>query len=185
MTTIFSYIRIFIFLGGTLASVQVPLFVDQYGKSLEAHFLEAENALNEFQDDANKYFDGNIEALIAHYKQSGDKVFNDGGTSIQSLLERYLFLKKNFTRFTGSQWQAYVQALFTPVAEVQEEVWHNFSYALILEPRSLLFGLVAGLLLASFVEVVLRLLVLLGGGFFSRNKKPAGALNKPGPKGVR
>ena len=78
MNLFFFYIRVFVFLGVTLAGIQVPAFVDQYGKSLESHLTESRIALNEFQDDADKHFDGSIENLIAHYRDNKDQVFNEG-----------------------------------------------------------------------------------------------------------
>src|SRR5689334_9919406 len=114
MTTLLSYLRIFLFMGGTLAGVQVPFFVDQYGKGLQSHFLESQRAIGEFQDDANKYFGGSIDALIDHYKKSGDQVFNQGGDSIQAIYSRYLLLKDSLSNFQSSAWNAYSQALYKP-----------------------------------------------------------------------
>ncbi|MDY0223604.1 MAG: DUF2937 family protein, partial [Desulfobacterium sp.] len=92
MELFFSYIRVFVFLGCTLVGIQVPAFVDQYGKSLESRLIESRIALNEFQDDADKYFDGSVEELIAHYKKNDDQVFNEGGRSIQSIYDRNIML---------------------------------------------------------------------------------------------
>lgn len=69
------------------------------GKSPESHLIESQNALNEFQEDADKYFNGSLKKLITHYEKNDDQVFNAGGNSIQSLHDRNLLLKKNFTEF--------------------------------------------------------------------------------------
>lgn len=161
MATIFSYIRIFLFIGGTLLGVQVPFFVDQYGKSLESHLIESQKALSVFQDDADKYFNGSLENLIAHYKENDDKVFNEGGDSIQSIYDRNMMLKKKFLNFQGSAWSSYFQAIVNPVSEVKNEVWRNYSYAIKLDPKSIVFGLVVGLLLAVLIELLLRSIFLI------------------------
>ncbi len=135
MNTFFSYIRMFVFLGGTLLGVQLPFFVDQYGKSLESHLIESQNALNTFQGDADKFFNGSLEKLILHYKKNDDQVFNAGGNSIQSIYDRNVLLKQNLFDFQSSAWRAYEQAVFHPVADVKAEVWKNYSYAC--ENRSL------------------------------------------------
>ena len=75
MAIFFSYIRVFVLVGCSLIGIQVPGFVDQYGKSLESHLTESEIALNEFQDDADKYFNGSMERLIIRYQQNDDRVF--------------------------------------------------------------------------------------------------------------
>lgn len=158
MNIFFSYIRIFVFLGLTLAGIQVPSFVDQYGKSLESHLTESRIALNEFQDDADQYFDGNIEKLIGHYKDNKDQVFNEGGRSIKSIYDRNLMLRRNFEEFRSSYWSAYTQALVSPVPDVRRQVWESYSYTIQLKPVAIAFGLITGLILTLGLELLLRLL---------------------------
>jgi hypothetical protein len=155
---IFSYIRVFVFLGCTLIGIQAPAFVDQYGKSLESHLIESQKALGEFQKDADKYFSGSLEQLIAHYKENPDQVINAGGDSIESIYDRNLMLKKNFMEFQSGSWAAYTQALLTPVPDVKKEVWKNFSYSIKLKPNAIAFGLFAGLIFTILIELLLRLL---------------------------
>lgn len=157
----FSYIRLFVFLGCTLVGIQIPALVDQYGKSLESHLIESQRALGEFQNDADKYFNGSLEKLISHYKENGDQVFNAGGNSIQSIYDRNLVLKKNLQEFQSGSWAAYFQALLSPVPDVKKEVLKNYSYSIQLEPRAIAFGLVSGLIFAMAIEFLLRLLFLI------------------------
>jgi hypothetical protein len=147
-----------VFIGCTLIGIQVPAFIDQYGKSLESHLIESQKSLSEFQMDADKYFSGSLEKLIAHYKENHDQVINAGGDSIASIYDRNLMLKKKFKEFQSGSWAAYTQALLTPVSDVKKEVWKNFSYAIQLEPKSIAFGLFAGLIITIAIELLLRLL---------------------------
>lgn len=158
MNVFYSYIRMFIFLGAALAGIQVPAFVDQYGKSLQAHLAESRIALNAFQDDADKYFGGDLAKLIAHYIGNPDQVFNEGGRSIQSIYDRNQLLKTNLEQFQRNSWSAYTQALVTPVPDVRKEVWVNFSYVIQLKPWAIVFGLAVGLAFALVTELVLRML---------------------------
>jgi len=161
VTTIISYIRLIFFIGGTLLGVQVPFFVDQYGKCLESHLIESEKALSVFKDDADKHFSGSLEKLIAHYKKNDDKVFKEGGDSIQSIYDRHRLLQKLFFNFKRSAWSAYTQAIITPLPEINKEVWRNYSYAVKLDPRSIMLGLIAGLLLTVMSELSLRSIYML------------------------
>lgn len=170
MATILSYIRMFLFIGGTLVGIQVPFFVDQYGKSLESHFLESQRSLNEFQDDADKYFGGRIDELIGHYKHSEDAVFKDGGASIEAIYNRYLLLKESLAKFRSSAHSAYAQALFSPIEDVSEDVRKNYSYAVKLDPAAVVFGLCSGLLLTVVIESLLRALGLLVVSLFHREQ---------------
>lgn len=165
MSTYFSYLRMFVFLGSVLVGIQVPAFVAQYGDALASHLAESQKALGQFQDDADRYFDGNLEKLIAHYKQSPDRVFNAGGDSVQAIYGRYLLLKRSLDAFRGSVWAAYTQALFSPVADVKAEVWKRYSYTVRLQPGAIVFGLVAGLCFTLAVEFLLKLLFRLPARF--------------------
>ncbi len=158
MSIFFSYLRTFVFLGFALLGVQVPVFVDQYGKSLESHLAESRIALNAFQDDADKYFDGSLEKLIDHYIGNEDQVFNDGGRSIQSIYDRYRLLQNSFAQFQSNRWSGYSQALFAPVPDVRSEVWKNYTYAIKLTPGAIAFGLLVGLFFSLGIELVVRFL---------------------------
>lgn len=159
MNILFSYIRVFVFLGCTLIGIQVPALVNQYGKSLISHLSESQIALAEFKTEADKYFNGSLEELIAHYKGNSDKVFNAGGESIQSIYERNLLLKKKLADFQSSEWAAYTQTLLTPVPEVKTEVLNTYSYSIQLQPGAIAFGLCAGLIFTVAIEILLRLLI--------------------------
>ncbi|WP_417439493.1 DUF2937 family protein [Idiomarina abyssalis] len=153
-----SYLRMILLIIGVLAGIQLPGFVDQYGKSLQAHLIESERSLNEFRDEAEKFFDGSIEELIAHYQASDDRVFQEGGQSINAIFQRYQQLNKAHQEFNQNAWRAYQQAFFTPVEDIQQEVRSEFSYTVRLNPGAILFGLVSGLILAVFGELIVRLL---------------------------
>lgn len=158
MAILTSYLRIILLITGVLAGIQLPGFVDQYGKSLQAHLIESERSLNEFRDEAERFFDGSIEELIAHYQASDDKVFQEGGQSISAIYQRNQRLNQAYRDFSKNALSAYQQAFFTPVSDIQREVRASFSYTVKLNPGAILFGLVSGLLLAIFGEIIVRLL---------------------------
>jgi len=153
-----SYLRIILLITGVLAGIQLPGFVDQYGKSLQAHLIESERSLDEFRDEAERFFDGSIEELIAHYEASDDKIFQQGGQSISAIYQRNQQLNQAYRNFSKNAWSAYQQAFFTPVDDIQREVRASFSYTVKLNPGAILFGLVSGLLLAILGEFIVRLL---------------------------
>jgi len=156
MNAVFSYVRLLVFLACCLVGLQVPVFVDQYGEQLSARAAESRVALEEFQDDADLYFDGSLSRLIEHYKTNGDEVFAAGGESIESIHQRNLFLEKKLTAYQSGTWNAYLQALFSPVPDVEEAVWEEFNYAVQVDPVSLGFGLTMGLLFTVFSELTFR-----------------------------
>jgi hypothetical protein len=163
MSIAFAYIRLILFIGGVLLGIQIPGFVDQYGKRLEAHYLESMNSLRQFKVDAQKYFDGDMQKLIDHYRENGDPVFQDGGDSIQSIYDRHLLLENAVKTFKKDLWHAYYQALLKPVGDIQNEALASYSYSVKLDLGAIVFGLTCGLILALFGEVVVRGVILAPG----------------------
>lgn len=158
MGVVTSYLRMILLILGVLAGIQLPGFVDQYGKSLNAHLIESEKSLDAFRDEAEKFFDGDIEELIAHYEASDDIVFREGGQSISVIYTRHQLLLSALNEFNESAWNAYTQAFISPVPDIQQEVRSDFSYTVKLNPGAILFGLVSGLVLAIVGELFIRLL---------------------------
>ncbi|MGH8505987.1 MAG: DUF2937 family protein [Stenotrophobium sp.] len=156
MTTVLSYLRLILFLGGALIGVQIPGFVDQYGKSLESHLRESSTSLQAFQRDADKYFDGDIQRLIAHYKNNGDPVFTSGGGSIDTIYQRNLALKTAELEFGQGFLSAYEQVFIHPVRDIRDEVWNSYTYGIKLDRSAIGMGLLLGFILAVLVEIPLR-----------------------------
>lgn len=156
------YLRLLLFFAGTLAGLQIPGFVDQYGKSLQAHLAEANQQLAGFQRDADRYFGGNLEQLIAHYAASSDPVFSAGGNNLSAMAKRRYQLQDALQRFNASVYSPYSELLLHPLADIREEVWQHYSHNVLLKPDAMAFGLLSGLLLAMVTETLLGgLLVLL------------------------
>lgn len=158
MRTVLSYCRLIVFVFGVLAGVQVPHFVDQYGKALQSHYLESDRSLAEFQQEADKFFDGDLQRLIDYYKQSDDQVFEQGGQSIDAIYQRNQQLEQALEAFQSSRWNAFRQAFLQPLTDIRNEVTSNFNYAIQLTPTAISSGLLIGVLLAVMTELLLRLL---------------------------
>ncbi len=168
MRIIYSYGRLILFVLGVLAGVQVPHFVDQYGKALQSHYLEIQQNLAQFKQEADKYFDGDLEKLIAYYKASDDHVFKDGGDSIDNIYQRYQQLQIAHKNFQSGSLAAYQQTFLSPVGSIRQEVRQSYDYAIRLTPDAIITALIIGFLLACVGELLLRLLL------WPVNRKPRG-----------
>lgn len=176
MRTILEYIRLTIFVGGALVGVQIPSFVDQYGQRLESHLIESQTSIEEFQNDADKYFDGNIDTLIRHYASNADPVINDGGESIASLHSRSQFLTKSWSNFNAGFQQRYWHAFATPVKTIRVETWNGYDFSVKLNVIGIAWALSLGLILSVIIE--LGFLILR---WFSTFKQPARNLKQEAP----
>ena len=156
-------------MAGVLIGVQVPGFVDQYGKNLEARLLESSQAVNQFQADADKFFDGDINKLIAYYQAKNDVVITAGANSITAIATRQAMLKTAWQAFNQSTLAQYQHVALAPISDIRSQVWQSYNYLIVLNPIAIGFGLIAGLLLAMILDLFIGLIAMLG----SRVKKLA------------
>ena len=77
-----TYSRLLIFGFGLLLGIQVPNFVDQYSRRIDAHYQEVSENISGFQSTADLLFSGDLEELIRYYRQSNDAVFESDAQSI-------------------------------------------------------------------------------------------------------
>jgi len=159
------YIRLCLFFGAALIGIQVPSFVEQYGQRLQSHALESNASLGEFQADADRYFNGDIEELIEHYKNSKDRVFVDGSKSIGAISNRNTLLVRSLEQFNASPVSAYQATFLTPVDDIRKEAWTHYDHSIRLKPISIVWALGLGAVVALLCEILIRITLFVLGLF--------------------
>ena len=157
-----NYMRLALFMLGVLVGVQVPGFVNQYGKNLEARLLESNQAISQFQADADKFFDGDISKLIAYYQAKNDDIISAGANSITAIASRQTELKQAWHAFNSSTLSQFQHVAFTPISDIRTQVWQSYQYLIVLNPLAIFFGIVTGLLMTMVIDLVSGLLLWLG-----------------------
>ncbi|EIK51664.1 hypothetical protein YO5_13123 [Stutzerimonas stutzeri TS44] len=150
-----SYLRLLLFAFGLLVGVQVPGFIDAYAQRVEAHRQEAQRGLQGFRDTAQRFFDGDLNALVEHYRASDDAVIQSDARSLEALVQRMRLLDR--------EWQAMQQPWFVRSwhvllgadRELRRETLAGYRYQVLLAPEAIAWGLGCALLLAWLVESVL------------------------------
>lgn len=153
------YLRLILFSVGLLIGMQLPAVVDQYSKRVHAHFVEAEQNLAGFQQTADAYFSGSIESLVSHYQSSDDKVFQKDAANIQFIFERVQVLNNEMKLLEQSALFRTFHVVFGYDKKLMNETMQHYSYALLLNPQALLWGIAIAFCLAFFAELLLRLLL--------------------------
>ena len=169
MKKLLDYIRFAVFVAGVLIGVQIPDFVDQYGNSLNARVSESANSVSEFQDDADKYFNGDMNKLVEHYDNKSDPVIISGGESIGALVSRNQFLVAAQKRFSQSAYAAYLHVFVSPVEEIRNDVWNNHTYKVVLNVSAIFIGILFGFITSGLFELAI---LLLGLAIQVFNRKP-------------
>lgn len=160
-----SYLRLLLFTFGLLIGVQVPGLINDYSQRVEAHLLESREGLKGFEATARRFFDGDLQALMRHYRSSDDPVFNSDANSIESILIRNREFEREWQILQGPWFERTWHVLVNPNSQLREETLKGYSYQILLKPEALVWGLSCALLLALLVESLLLLIgwVALGG----------------------
>src|SRR5262249_60058866 len=117
-------------------------------------------ALSGFQETANQYFDGNLEALIAHHVSSTDRAFQGEAKTIRQLYERAQALKAELAALSGSLLARIVHVALRPDREILGETRAEYSYTVPLDPPAIASGIVIGALLAMLADALVGLIAL-------------------------
>ncbi|WP_043311648.1 DUF2937 family protein [Pseudomonas sp. ML96] len=148
------YLRLLVFAFGLLVGVQVPGFVDDYAKRIDAHRAESEQSLLGFRETAAKFFNGDLNALVAHYRASTDEVMRSDADSVEHLVSRYTLLEAEWLAMQGP-WYAQIWHLGTGADQaLLQETYDAYTYQVLLAPQAIFWGLGVGLVLAWLVELL-------------------------------
>jgi hypothetical protein len=149
------YLRLIVFAVGLLVGVQLPGFVDQYVKRVDAHQSEAAKDFSGFQQTADKYFGGDVQALIAHHAANADSAFKDEATDIRTLYDRLTALNAELAALGGSFPSRLVHVLFRGNPEILAETRAAYSYTVPMTPSAVVCGVGLGACAALLIEAVL------------------------------
>jgi hypothetical protein len=148
-----TYSRLFIFAGGLLLGIQVPNFVDQYERRIDAHYLEVSANISGFQSTADLLFSGDMEALIASYVDSNDLVFEGDAQSIRSIVDRYDRISNERETLSGNIFAASMHVILNADYEFMDETFEQYGYTTPLNLLAIEWGLAIALLLKIAIDL--------------------------------
>ena len=140
-----------------LIGLQIPNFVDQYQKRVDAHLREVTINLQPFLDIAIKYFGGDMGKLIELHKTSTEKPFQDEGTAIEKMVARKLRFETDMAALNTSLPMKALHVLFHGDREILDEAINQYSYAVPLNQDALEFGASVALVILLLMELLIAL----------------------------
>jgi hypothetical protein len=173
-----SYLRLTLFALGLLIGVQVPGFIDAYGNHVQARRLEAQQGLRGFQDTAGRFFEGNLNALVEHYRTSEDPVIQSDARSVAALVERGRLLDREWRIMQGPWYAQAWHVLIGADQDLRRQVWSSYRFQVLLAPEAIAWGICCALLLAWIIESIF---VLLRQVFFPQRYRRRRRTAKPLP----
>ncbi len=165
-----TYSRLFIFACGLLLGIQVPNFVDQYERRIDAHYLEVSANISGFKSTADLLFSGDMEALITYYAKSNDLVFESDAQSIRGIVDRYNRISNEQQALSRNILATAMHVLLYADDEFLDETFEQYGYTVPLNMLAVEWGLAIALLLTIAIDLGLFGCVKCA-GLINRKKK--------------
>lgn len=139
--------------GALLVGIQIPNFVDQYAKRLDAHYIEVQTNLKPFQDIADQFHGGSLDALISKHRQSNDLTFYAEGTAIEKMVRRLQRFEREKRDLQVPLPQQVTFLVTRADPDLVEETRVNYSFGLLLDKTAVLAGLICMLAAVVVLEL--------------------------------
>jgi len=158
------YLSMVVFTLGFVLGIQVPNFIDQYVKRVDAHSQEASSHLKGYQAIADLNQNGDLKALIQKHAESSDPTFREETQVIENLLakqQRYQAEKQAMSQ----GWLPRIRHIvFASDREILHQTYLQYSPGVPLNLEAVAAGFSVALLLCLCLELLIALLRLLVGG---------------------
>ncbi len=154
---LYRYLIVIVACISLLIGLQIPNFVDQYEKRVDAHLREVTINLQPFQEIANKYFGGDLGKLIALHRNSDVKPFQEEGAAIEKMVARKLRFEADMAALKASLPMKALNVLLRGDREMIDEALGQYSYTVPLNQDALIFGTSVAIAILLLVELLLAL----------------------------
>lgn len=138
-----------------LCGLQLPNFLLQYELRLQGQLVEAQSQMIAFQKIADKYFAGDLQALINEHKESELAVFRDEASVIENNVLRVQFLLHKQAVAELPIWQR-LWALSKDINQpLFMDTWIGYQATIVLDRQAIVVGLIIAILLMLSIELLL------------------------------
>jgi hypothetical protein len=148
------YFRGLLFFCAALSGIQVPAFVSQFETIAEQRWQEAGLALAPFKQDAQRYTQGDLEALIERYRSNSDAAIRDGGDNIHQLWQREQDLKQLVDGLSGGLVNDIRYVAVHPSQNLLDQTWKTYDFLIPLNQTAIVVGLVVGFLFIMLFDLL-------------------------------
>ncbi|HEX5127906.1 MAG TPA: DUF2937 family protein [Rhodocyclaceae bacterium] len=156
---LYRYFLIAIASAAMLLGIQIPNFIDQYQKRLDAHLIEVTENLRGFQEIANKYHQGSLEALIKEHEESASQTFRGEAVPIRAMYERYKAFRGEQSNMNTNLAGKIVHVMFGRNRQLLDETVSNYSFNIPLNQEAVLCGAIFAAVGLIIMETLVKFVV--------------------------
>lgn len=170
VTKLHHYVSMIVFTLGFVVGIQVPNFVDQYTKRVDAHFQEASSHLQGYQKIADLNHGGSLDRLIQKHANSNDPTFREETAVIQNLLGKQRHYQQE-QRALSQGWPKRIQhMILSGDREILRQTYRQYAPGVPLAMEAVVAGFAVALLFSLCLELFAGLLLMLFGS--RRRRQP-------------
>lgn len=158
MNVVHHYASLVIFTAAFMLGVQIPNFVDQYGKRVDAHLIEASEHLSGYQSTADIYHGGDLEVLIQKHRNSSDPTFFSEAAIIENLTGNHARFVAEQKALKGNLLSTSIHVMFVADGQIRGEVLDSYTSTLPINTDAIFAGLLIAFMTSLLLEFVLALL---------------------------
>ncbi len=160
MVRLLVYLAVFAL--GVVFGGAFPGYAIQYQQRLYGQFEQVSTDLAPFQEIADRYHHGSLQALVDYHLRSRDPTFHDEGVAIQAMLLNQQRLAEATTALAASPLEqaAYLYRHLDP--ELARSTWEAYTPMLITTSEALVFAVSVGIAFWLVAFLAVRLTVVLG-----------------------
>ncbi|MDX1705483.1 DUF2937 family protein [Pseudidiomarina sp.] len=150
---LYRYFVLIIGASALLIGVQIPNFVTQYQQRLDAQLTEALVYYVQFEEIAERYFEGDMQALIRKHETSTEEVFRAEARPLRELVERVARYRYQQAQLDSSSFPEQVWFVATQAdPELRASTWRTYSFNVPLTQQAVITGAVFALLLVLLLD---------------------------------
>jgi hypothetical protein len=154
-----------VLIGGVLVGGCVPGFITQYQQRVGGRLDQVTIDLAPFQQVANRFHGGELDALVKHHLASPDQSFHAEGEAVQAMVDNLARLQGMMEGLSGSVWHQLGFLARNFDREIGVATWQNYLPSFNLDPASLMvagaFGVICWLIFLGVWSGISRLADLL------------------------
>jgi hypothetical protein len=155
-----------------LLGIQIPNFLDQYEKRIDAHLREVARSLDNYQKIATKHHAGSLHSLIAFHKTNSIETFKAEGLAIEEMFNRKLRFEMDKELMKTGLLLNVVNVVTYGNKELLQETLDHYSYAVPLNQDAIVSGVSVAMLMTFLIEAIFSLFkMLIRNTIGKRNKK--------------
>lgn len=151
------------FAAGLILGMQLPKFIADYRQRVGGRLDQAQLDLEPYQEIANRFQHGSLDALVQHHLGSPDASFHAEGTVVQALIAQVQRLSEAYAALDTNLWQQIIYLARHIDPKLARATLEAYVPGLLLTPDALVCAFVLAFAFSLVVHAIAALPRRIGG----------------------